>query len=137
MMMEQTTYAMRTTVNLPFEKVVQKTKEELKKEGFGVLTEIDVRNTLKEKLGKDFKKYVILGACNPPLAFEALSRETEIGLMLPCNVIVYEGEDGRTVVSALDPVVALSVVDSPQLNKTAQMVAEKLGRVIESLEKQQ
>lgn len=135
--MEQTPYAMRTTLNLPFEEVVQRTKEELKKEGFGVLTEIDVRNTLKEKLGKDFKKYVILGACNPPLAFEALSRETEIGLMLPCNVIVYEGDGRKTVVSALDPVVALSVVDSPQLNKTAQMVAEKLGRVIESLEKQQ
>lgn len=134
--MEQTPYAMRTTINLPFEEVVQRTKEELRKEGFGVLTEIDVRTTLKEKLGKDFKKYVILGACNPPLAFEALSRETEIGLMLPCNVIVYEGEGGKTVVSALDPVVALSVVDSPQLNKTAQMVAEKLGRVIESLEKQ-
>lgn len=135
--MEQTTYAMRTALTLPFQEVVQRTKEALKKEGFGVLTEIDVKNTLREKLGKDFRNYVILGACNPPLAFEALSKETEIGLMLPCNVIIYEEKGNKTVVSAIDPVVALSIVDSPELNKTAQLVAEKLGRVIESLEKGQ
>ena len=134
--MEHTAFSFRATLNKPYEEVVKKTREALASEGFGVLSEIDVKETLKKKLDKDFNKYVILGACNPPLAFEALSQELEIGLMLPCNVIVYEVEPGKTAVSAIDPVVALGSVNAPGLLKTAQVVAEKLGRVIESLEKE-
>ena len=95
-------YGFTRTVNLPYETAVQRVKEELKNQGFGVLTAIDVKATLKEKLNVDFTKYVILGACNPPLAHSALQVEMNIGLLLPCNVIVYEKE-GKTVVGAFDP----------------------------------
>ncbi len=108
--------------------------EALKSEGFGVLTEIDVKETLKKKLDVDFRKYVILGACNPPLAHKALSTELEIGLLLPCNVIVYEEGDGA-VVAAIDPVAAMGVVGNPELESIAEQVNARLKRVISCLEK--
>jgi uncharacterized protein (DUF302 family) len=124
----------RTKLNLPYEQAVQRTVEALKAEGFGVLTEIDVQATLKQKLNADFRRYVILGACNPPLAHRALSANLDVGLLLPCNVTVYE-EDGGSVVTVIDPVVMLSVM---QDDKTVRAVAEearvRLKRVIASLE---
>lgn len=125
-------YGITTKVNLPYEEAVEKVKAELKGEGFGVLTEIDVRKTLKEKLGIDSRKYVILGACNPPLAHRALSVEPLVGLLLPCNVIVYE-EDGRSVVSAMDPVAMMSEVDNATLQAVAEEVRPKLERVIQRM----
>ena len=103
-------YGIRRTVALPYTKAVEKTKEALQKQGFGVLAEIDIREKLKEKLGVDFKRYVILGACNPPLAYQALQAEPEIGLLLPCNVIVYEKTDDMTVVAAIDPDSMLAII---------------------------
>ena len=103
-------YGMRRIVSLPYEAAVQKTREALQKQGFGVLSEIDIREKLKEKLGVDFKRYIILGACNPPLAHKALQAEPEIGLLLPCNVIVYEKTKDTTVVSAIDPDSMVAVV---------------------------
>ena len=101
-------------------------------EGFGVLCEIDIKEKLKEKLGIDFRKYVILGGCNPPLAFEALQEEIDLGLLLPCNVVVYE-QDSKAVVGAIDAAKMMSVVGNEKLNKTAQQVNEKLRRVISGL----
>lgn len=132
--METTNYAFKTTVNLSFEEAVEKVTEELKKEGFGVLTEIDVKETLKKKLDVDSRKYKILGACNPPNAYKALQAEKDIGLMLPCNVIVYESESGETVVAAIDPVAAMSPVVNVALEATAVEVKRKLQNVIESME---
>jgi len=124
----------RTRMQLPFEDVIQRTTEELKKEGFGVLTKIDVKATLKEKLDVDFRQYVILGACNPPSAYKALSCETEIGLMLPCNVIVYENEEGDDiVVSAINPELMMGFVQNPELDAVADDVGAKLLRVIAAL----
>jgi len=109
-------------------------REELKKEGFGVLTEIDVKSTLKQKLGVDFRPYRILGACNPPLAHRALSEETDIGLLLPCNVIVYEGdEDGTAVVAILDPVKQLGVSGRADLGPLADDVRARMRRVLDAL----
>ncbi len=121
------------TLTLDYESAIPKVTEELKKEGFGVLTEIDVKDTLKKKLGVDFKKYKILGACNPAFAHKALSMETEIGLFMPCNVIVYENEKGQTVVTALDPLVALGRIQNEQLTPIAKEAAQKLQRVINAL----
>jgi uncharacterized protein (DUF302 family) len=104
----------------------------LKEEGFGILTEIDVKATLKKKLDADFRKYVILGACNPPLAHRALSAELEIGLLLPCNVIVYEEDDG-SVVSIVDPISMLGVVESPELEPVASEARARLERVGKAL----
>lgn len=118
---------------LDYEAAIPKVTEELRKEGFGVLTEIDVKDTLKKKLGVDFKKYKILGACNPAFAHKALSMETEIGLFMPCNVIVYENEKGQTVVTALDPIVALSRIQNEQLAPMAKEAAQKLQRAINAL----
>ena len=106
--------------------------EALKGEGFGVLTEIDVRETLKNKLGVDFRRYKILGACNPPLAHQALSATLDVGVMLPCNVVVYEGDDGRAVVQAIDPMQTVAAAD-PRLAEVAKTVRGKLERVLERL----
>lgn len=125
-------YGHSRTLDIPFTQAVERTREALKTEGFGVLCEIDIQEKLKEKLGVAFRNYVILGACNPPLAYQTLQEELSIGLLLPCNVIVYE-EDGRSVVSAIDAVKMLSVVSNPKLKATASQVNEKLRRVIESL----
>ncbi len=126
-------YGYSKTLDNTYEDALVKVTEELKKEGFGVLTEIDVKETLKKKLGVDFKKYKILGACNPSLAYRALSQETELGLFLPCNVIVYENEQGKTVVTAIDPIVALSRIESPQLEPISKEVSIRLQKVIASL----
>jgi len=117
---------------VPFETAVQRAKESLKTEGFGILCEIDIREKLKEKLGVDFSKYVILGACNPQLAYGALQQEINIGLLLPCNVVVYE-RDGKSFVGAIDAVKMLSVVGNPELMATADQVNQKLHRVIHNL----
>jgi uncharacterized protein (DUF302 family) len=123
-------YGYSKTVDHSYEAAIGRVTEELKKEGFGVLTEIDVKETLKKKLGVDFKKYKILGACNPNLAYQALSQETGLGLFLPCNVIVYENEQGKTVVTAINPIVALSRIDNPKLGPIAQEISIRLQRVI-------
>lgn len=130
--MTEKRYGITTRLEVPYEEAVEKTKAALKQEGFGVLTEIDVKATLKKKLDADFRKYVILGACNPSLAHRALQAELQIGLLLPCNVIVYE-EDGGAVVSAIDPLAAMSIAESPALEEVATTVNAKLSCVIESL----
>jgi uncharacterized protein (DUF302 family) len=121
-------------VSLSFEEAVQKVTEELNREGFGVLTQIDVKDTLKKKLDVDFRKYKILGACNPPNAYKALQVEADIGLMLPCNVVVYEGVGGRIVVAAVDPVASMMAVENAGLEATALEVKRRLLRVIEAME---
>jgi uncharacterized protein (DUF302 family) len=126
-------YYFETTVNLTFDDAVARVTEELKKEGFGILTEIDVQATLKKKLDVDFRSYKILGACNPPFAYRALQAEHNIGLMLPCNVIVQDTGDGKSEVAAIDPLVAMSGVDNPALGPIATEIATKLKRVIECL----
>jgi len=129
-----TDYGIRKVLDLPYEQAVDKVTTALKAEGFGVLTEIDVKTTLKKKLDTDFRRYVILGACNPPFAHQALTAELEIGLLLPCNVIVYETDEGGSVVSGLNPMVALGVVDNPALAAVAEQVTERIQRAIASLE---
>ncbi len=117
---------------MDFEAAVKRTREELSIEGFGVLTEIDVKKTLKTKLGVDYDDYVILGACNPPFAYETLQVEKEIGLLLPCNIIVYR-DGGETFVSALLPTAAMSIVQNDALRKIADEVEGKLKRVIDNI----
>jgi len=124
-----TGYQYRTRVRLPYEDAVARVTDELKKEGFGVLTEIDMKATLKKKLDVDFRRYIILGACNPPLAHRAIEAELEIGLLLPCNVVVYEDGD-ESVVSIVDPVIMLGVVGNPAVEPIAREAAERLQRVI-------
>ena len=133
--LQQTRYGINRTVGIPFEEAVEKTHAALKEEGFGVLSEIDIKEKLKEKLGVDFRRYVILGACNPPLAYKTLQEELEIGLLLPCNVIVYEAdEEGKTVVAAVDAKAMLSVVGSNQiLEAVSTEVNERLRRVVEKV----
>jgi uncharacterized protein (DUF302 family) len=129
-----TNYAIRTTLDVPYEQAVEKVTAALKEEGFGVLTEIDVRSTLKQKLDKEFRDYVILGACNPPLAHQALSAQLDIGLLLPCNVIVYDGEEGGSEVAILDPITMMGIVDNPDLKPVAEEAKARLQRVIQSLQ---
>ena len=125
-------YGFSKTVDMPFEQTVEKVTSELKKEGFGVLTSIDVKETLKQKIDVDFKKYTILGACNPPIAHKALQEEEELGLLLPCNVIVYE-KDSKTNVSFFDPMVMTWVIDNDNMKPIASEVKEKLHRVFEAV----
>jgi uncharacterized protein (DUF302 family) len=127
------TYSFNKTVTLTYDEAVKKLKAELKEEGFGVLTEIDVKATIKKKLDKDFKKYVILGACNPGFAYEALNMEDELGLLLPCNVIVFEKKSGEVVVSAVNPEKALKIADNASLEKVAGQVSEHLKGVIDKV----
>ena len=122
-------YGFSKTVDLSFEQTIEKVTEELKKEGFGVLTTIDVKDTLKKKIDVDFKKYTILGACNPPIAHKALQTEEEIGLLLPCNVIVYEKDD-KTKVSMFDPMLMTNIVENEKMGPIAKEVKEKLQRVL-------
>lgn len=128
-------YMFKTKVNLGFEEAVNKVKEELQKEGFGVLTEIDVKSALKKKLDVDYGNYVILGACNPVFAYKTLQLEKEIGLLLPCNVIVYVDE-GENYVSAINPVEAMSIVGNEKLREVAEKVGKKLKRIIDNFEKE-
>ena len=126
-------YYFTKKLNLPFDDAVERVTEELKKEGFGILTDIDVRATLKKKLGVDFKNYRILGACNPPFAYQALQAEDKIGTMLPCNVTVQENADGNVEVSAIDPIASMQAVQNPELGGVAQEVQAKLKKVIDNL----
>ena len=130
--MVQANYGYKKQVNKTFEEALAKTREELQTEGFGVMTEIDVKATLKKKLNVDFDKYIILGACNPPFAYKALQAEKDIGLLLPCNVIVYE-EHGKVFVSAIVPTVAMSMVQNPALSEIAEQVEKKLKKVVDSI----
>jgi len=125
-------YGYTRTVDLPFGEAVERARAALKAEGFGVLCEIDIKEKLREKLGVDFRNYIILGACNPPLAYMALTEELNIGLLLPCNVVVYEEAAGRSVVGAIDAGRMLSVVDNPKLDKLAGDVNEKLRRAVDN-----
>ena len=126
-------YYFSKTVDLSFDETIARVTDELKKEGFGVLTEIDVKATLKKKLDADFRNYRILGACNPPFAHQALLAEEQIGLMLPCNVVVQEAETGGTIVSAIDPVASMQAVENDSLSEVARQVKAKLKKVIESV----
>jgi uncharacterized protein (DUF302 family) len=132
--MPQIRYGLKKLVSLPMEEADQLLREELKKEGFGILTEIDVKATLKEKLDVEFRPYKILGACNPPLAHQALSSETDIGLLLPCNVIVYQGEDeGTSVVAVLDPKIQLGVTGRDDIHHLAEDVRARMEKVLAAL----
>jgi len=125
-------YRFSKTTDYSFEQAIEKVTEELKKEGFGVLTTIDVKDTLKKKIDVDFKKYTILGACNPKIAHGALQVEEELGLLLPCNVIVYEKND-KTVVSVFDPILMTVVIANPEMKPVAEEVKTKLQRVLEAV----
>jgi uncharacterized protein (DUF302 family) len=128
-----TDFGLRITLDVPYEAAIEKATAALKEEGFGILTEIDVKATLKKKLDADFRRYVILGACNPNLAYQALQSELEIGLLLPCNVIVYETDDGQVNVSILNPMSMMDVTESDSLENVAGQATEKLNRVVEAL----
>ncbi len=125
-------YGFSKEVDAPFERAVTQVAESLKEHGFGILTQIDVRQKFKEKLGIDFQKYVILGACDPAHAHQVILAEPDIGLMLPCNVIVYE-KDGKTIVSSIKPTIAMQAVGNPQLKEIAQAVEARLAEVIAAL----
>jgi len=126
-------YFEKTLTNVSFDEAIEKVTEELKKEGFGVLTEIDIKATLKKKLDVDFYNYRILGACNPPFAYKALQAEDKIGTMLPCNVIIQEREKGIIEVSAVDPAASMRAVENEVLNEVATQVRDKLKEVIKKL----
>ncbi len=129
-------YAMTRRLNLDFDDADSRVRAALEHEGFGILTEIDVKETLKKKLDVDFRRYRILGACNPPLAHRALEANASIGLLLPCNLVVQEGEQpGQTIVEALDPVVQLGVANDPKLVPLAEEVRARLARVLDAVEK--
>lgn len=126
-------YHISKNVNIDFDRTINKVKEELAKEGFGILTDIDIKSTFKNKLNINFNNYRILGACKPELAYEALNAENKIGTMLPCNVIVQQHDNGEVEVSAVDPVASMISVENDVLGDVAKMVREKLKRVIESV----
>ncbi len=125
-------YGIGTTTSYTFEQAIERVTEELKKEGFGVLMSIDMQDTLKKKINADIERYTILGACNPPFALKALAAEEEVGLLLPCNVIVYE-KDGKTAVSAFDPLVMEQIIQNEAMKPIAAEVEARLRRVIASL----
>ncbi len=120
-------------MNRTYDEMLERVPEALKAEGFGVLTEIDVKETLKQKIDVDFRRYKILGACNPPLAHRALQSDLDVGVLLPCNVVLYETDDGGTVVSAVDPAAAIGEFGNDDLRDIAKDVKERLGRVLEQL----
>lgn len=129
-----TPFTVRKTLRASYDEALARVPEALKSEGFGVLTQIDVQSTLRQKLGVDFRRYQILGACNPTLAHQALEAEIEIGLMLPCNIVVYEDDDGRAVVLAMDPTKTMASTGNPKLAELAEAVKEKLARALANLE---
>ena len=126
-------YYLEKTLRMPFEEAVARTTDALKREGFGIITQIDVRETLKTKLGVDFPAYRILGACNPTLAYEALKLESKVGTMLPCNVVVRDAGGGDTEIAAIDPVTSMHAIDNPELKRAAAKVREKLQKVVDQL----
>lgn len=123
-------YYLAKTVSMPFDEAVARTTEALKQEGFGIINEVDIRDTLKQKIGVDFRPYRILGACNPALAHEALQIEDKVGTMLPCNVIVQEFAPGRVEVAAVDPVASMQAIDNPTLAEKARTVRSKLESAV-------
>ena len=125
-------YGFTKELDIPYETVIEQVREALKKEGFGILTEIDVREKMKEKLGVDMNKYIILGACNPPNAYKAILAEENIGLMLPCNVIVYE-KGSKTVLSVIRPTVAMQMIDNMELQKAAEAVEGQLKKAFDAI----
>ncbi|MDZ7831888.1 MAG: DUF302 domain-containing protein [Desulfobacterales bacterium] len=125
-------YYYSKTIRADFEEAVSRITNSLKAEGFGILTEIDVKSTLKKKLDVDFQNYKILGACNPPYAYKALQAEDKIGTMLPCNVIVQEKADGTIEIAAIDPIASMQAVDNPQLQDVAGTIAQKLKQIVEA-----
>ncbi len=129
-----TTFGIRKVLRASYDEALTRVPEALKSEGFGVLTEIDVQNTLKQKLGVDFRRYKILGACNPPFAHQALQAELEIGLMLPCNVVLYEDDDRHAVVVAADPTTMMAAAGNPKLVELAEAVKQKLTNALAKLE---
>jgi uncharacterized protein (DUF302 family) len=136
-MMRETRYGLKVTVPVPFDEAIARATDALKSQGFGVLTTIDVKQTLKAKLDREFRKYVILGACNPPLADRALHAELEVGLLLPCNVVVYEENPNTTVVAAMAPLAALGIVgDNLALTSVAREADERLRKALHTLETQ-
>lgn len=128
-----TAFGIRKVLDLGFDEALAKVPEALKAEGFGVLTEIDVQATLKKKLDVDFRRYRILGACNPPFAHRALQHSLDVGMLMPCNVIVYETDDRKTVVSAVDPMQTMAAQGDPAMRPLAEQVQQKLRRVLDSL----
>ena len=126
-------YYFSKTLTAPFDQALQRTTEALKQGGFGIITEIDVKDTFKKKLGVDFRNYRILGACNPKMAHDALQIEDKIGTMLPCNVVVEDLGNGKTEVAAIDPVASMQAIDNPQLKEVAQQVAGMLKQIVEQL----
>jgi uncharacterized protein (DUF302 family) len=126
-------YGIQKNLDIPFDEALAKIPEALKAEGFGVLTEIDVKETLKKKLDVDFRRYRILGACNPPFAYKALQHSLDVGMLMPCNVIVYETDDGRTAVSAVDPMQTMAAQGDESMRPLAEQVQQKLKKVIDSL----
>jgi uncharacterized protein (DUF302 family) len=126
-------YYFSATVPVSFDDAVARTTAALKAEGFGIITEIDVQKTLREKIGQEFRRYRILGACNPKLAYEALQLEDKIGTMLPCNVVVQELAGGNVEIAAIDPVASMQAIDNPRLKEAAAQVGEKLRRVVDQL----
>ena len=137
MIEQQTQYGINVSVSLPYDQAVERIRAELAKEGFGVLTEIDVRATLQKKIGVEFRPYVILGACNPALAHRALTAEIDIGLLLPCNVIVYAAEEpGRSVIAAMDPIEALDLTGNTRIRPVAEDARARLVRALEAAQRQ-
>ncbi|HEY9090689.1 DUF302 domain-containing protein [Parasphingorhabdus sp.] len=128
-------YYMATTLQTSFDEAIKRTEEALKTEGFGVLTRVDVQETLKNKIDVDFRPYTILGACNPSLAHQALQIEDKVGTMLPCNVVVQQKDDGEIEVAAIDPVASMQAISNADLTKAAQTVQDKLSKVIDTLSK--
>ena len=126
-------YSFSKTIDMTFDEAISSVKQELQREGFGVLTEIDVKETLKQKLNVDFQRYTILGACNPSFAYQALQLEDEVGVMLPCNVIVQEHAGGGVRISAVDPVASMQAIDNPKLKEIADQVRDRLKSVIDAL----
>ncbi|MEJ2695439.1 MAG: DUF302 domain-containing protein [Candidatus Sulfobium sp.] len=126
-------YYFNKTVDMPFEKVLEKVTEDLKKEGFGIMTTIDVKETIRKKLNEDFRPYTILGACNPHFAHQALQIEDKIGTMLPCNVIVQQLAAGKTEIAAIDPVASMQAIDNPKLGQVAEQVRARLKKVVENV----
>ncbi len=126
-------YGFGKVLDMSYEEALEKTRKALQEQGFGILTEIDVREKFKEKLNKDFRPYIILGACNPSFAHQALQAEINLGLLLPCNVIVYSEDENRTAVMAMDPVEALNVVGNPEMEKIAGQVKEHLSRALDAV----
>lgn len=137
MIEQRTQYGINVSVNLPYDEAMERVRTALAREGFGVLTEIDVRATLRNKLGVEFRPYAILGACNPPLALRALTAELDIGLLLPCNVIVYASDEpGRTLIAAMDPTEALDLTGNTRIRPVAEEARERLVRALEALQQQ-